>query len=260
MPVALVVALGLVVGLLTVLVIGLLRSHAEILRALHDLGVHLEDGAEGATAGALGATRGPGATAAGVPRPRAEASVGDVAHDISGDLPEGGSAQVAVVDVPHATVLAFLSSGCGTCAGFWEALADDDLRRLPGGDARVVIVTQGHEHESAATVADLAPVDVVTVMSSEAWDSYRVPVSPYFVLVDGPSGRVVGEGAGTTWEQVVDLLGRSVADQDIVAAQRRRSRRGGERAAEVDRALLAAGIGPDDPSLYPPELDQEVPR
>ncbi len=31
--------------LLAVLVVGLLRSHAEILRALHDLGVNLEDGA-----------------------------------------------------------------------------------------------------------------------------------------------------------------------------------------------------------------------
>ena len=39
-------------------------------------------------------------------------------------------------------------------------------------------------------------------MTSEAWDDYGVPVSPYFVLVDGPSGRVVGEGAGTSWEQV----------------------------------------------------------
>lgn len=256
MATALVVALGLVVALLAALVIGLLRSHAEILRALHDLGVHLEDGADGAATASRGTTRGPSATAAGVPRPRAEGGIGDAAHDITGDLPEGGTAQVAVVEVPHATVLAFLSSGCGTCAGFWESLADRDVRQLPGPDTRVVIVTQGHDHESAATVADLAPVDVVTVMSSDAWDDYGVPVSPYFVLVDGPSGRVVGEGAGTSWEQVVDLLGRSVADQDLLAARRRRSGRGAERAAEVDRALLAAGIGPDDPSLYPPELDQ----
>ena len=36
---------GVVILLLAVLVVGLLRSHAEILRALHDLGVNLEDGA-----------------------------------------------------------------------------------------------------------------------------------------------------------------------------------------------------------------------
>ena len=41
---ALVVALAVVVGLLTVLVIGLLRSHADILRALHELGVDLDPG------------------------------------------------------------------------------------------------------------------------------------------------------------------------------------------------------------------------
>ena len=41
----LIVVQGLVILLLAVLVVGLLRSHAEILRALHDLGVNLEDGA-----------------------------------------------------------------------------------------------------------------------------------------------------------------------------------------------------------------------
>ena len=39
----LIVVQGLVILLLAVLVVGLLRSHAEILRALHDLGVNLED-------------------------------------------------------------------------------------------------------------------------------------------------------------------------------------------------------------------------
>ena len=46
---ALVVALVLVVALLAVLVIGLLRSHSEILKALHDLGVNLEDGSPAPT-------------------------------------------------------------------------------------------------------------------------------------------------------------------------------------------------------------------
>ena len=35
---------GLVIALLATLVVGLLKSHAEILRALHDLGVNLEEG------------------------------------------------------------------------------------------------------------------------------------------------------------------------------------------------------------------------
>ena len=34
---------AVVIGLLSLLVVGLLRSHAEILRALHDLGVNLDE-------------------------------------------------------------------------------------------------------------------------------------------------------------------------------------------------------------------------
>ncbi|MDP1807295.1 MAG: hypothetical protein Q8K72_19110, partial [Acidimicrobiales bacterium] len=83
---------------------------------------------------------------------------------------------------------------------------------------------------------------------------YDVPVSPYFVLVDGPSGRVVGEGAGTSWQQVVDLLGKATADADISPATPRRSparMSGQDRAERVDRELRAAGVEPGDPSLYP---------
>ncbi len=48
MSAAIAVGLVVVVTLLGVLVVGLLRSHAEILRALHDLGVHLGDDAAAA--------------------------------------------------------------------------------------------------------------------------------------------------------------------------------------------------------------------
>ena len=75
-----------------------------------------------------------------------------------------------------------------------------------------MVVTNGPEAESPAAVADLAPPRLVTLMSSHAWDDYGVPVSPYFVLVDGPTGRVVGEGAGTSWDQVIDLLAKATAD------------------------------------------------
>ena len=40
---------AVVIGLLCVLVVGLLRSHAEILRALHDLGVDLDRKDDGPT-------------------------------------------------------------------------------------------------------------------------------------------------------------------------------------------------------------------
>ncbi len=44
---ALVVALTAVVALLSLLVVGLLRSHAEILRRLHELGAGLDPDPEG---------------------------------------------------------------------------------------------------------------------------------------------------------------------------------------------------------------------
>jgi len=159
-----------------------------------------------------------------------------------------------VRDVEHATLLAFLSTGCGTCGTFWEALRQDPGAHLADPTTRVVVVTNGPEAESPAAVADLAPPGIVTVMASDAWDDYGVPVSPYFVLVDGPSGRVAGEGSGTSWAQVLDLLGKAEAD----TATRRReverpvTRMGGQdRADRVDRELRAAGIEPGDPSLYP---------
>jgi len=256
---AVAVGLTVVVGLLGLLVVGLLRSHAEILRALHDLGVNLEDGAPTRPGRRAAVASRLGPTAPGVARPRATSGL-STAHDVSGQLPTGGAAHVAVVGAEHSTLLAFLSTGCGTCASFWEALSDADERALPGADTRVVIVTQGVETESEAAVAELAPVDVVTVMSSEAWDAYDVPVAPYFVLVDAAAGEVVGEGAGVSWRQVIELLGRSVDDQAVRDARARRLRgNGAERAEAIDEALLAAGIQPGDPSLYPTPSEDATP-
>lgn len=253
---AVVVGLILVLGLLAVLVVGLLRSHAEILKALHDLGVNLEDGADNVPARRRAAVsnHGPVRTADGVPRPRDEDSPLGPAVDVTGRLPGGGTARVAVTGVEHATLLAFLSTGCGTCGTFWEALSAPEGPAVPGRDTRVVIVTNGTEAESEAAVAELAPTGIVTVMSSEAWDDYGVPVSPYFLLVEGPSGLVVGEGSGTSWEQVLDLLGRAVADAGLARpAERSQLTRlaGQDRADWVDGELRAAGIEPGDHSLYP---------
>lgn len=259
MSTAITVALGLVVALLTALVVGLLRSHAEILRALHDLGVNLEVDHEVRASAGRSVTSSPHAprrTAPGVAPARSEAEPFGPAHDITGVLASGGAAHVAVAGTSHATVLAFLSTGCGTCGAFWEALAQPESVELPGPNTRLVVVTNGPDAESPAAVAELAPPGVVTVMSRDAWDDYNVPVSPYFVLVDGPSSRVIGEGAGTSWEQVMDLLSRSVADAGSSAGSARtrtdRTRMSGQdRADWVDAELRAAGIEPGDPSLYP---------
>ena len=263
---AVVVVETLLLALMALLVGGLLRSHAEILRRLHELGAGIYDDdadADAAAASTTGGVRSPVElrTRPGVPEPRsAEGSVATDAHDVAGLTPIGSTAMVGVVDTGHTTLLAFLSSGCGTCADFWRAFGDGEGTRLPGPDTRLVIVTKGVEAESSSAVAELAPAGVTTIMSTEAYDDYAVPANPYFILV-GPTGRVMGEGAAASWQQVATLLGQAVADagMDLDGSPLQRSAPAGrmsgpERADRADADLLAAGIGPGHPSLYPEEL------
>ena len=217
--VVVVTLLAVAVGLLGLLVAGLLRSHAEILRALHDLGVDLDPGRR---------PRGAHATLA------PPHSAGAVA-DVTGTDPSGSPQHVAVAGVSHATLLVFLSTTCLTCREFWTAFADATLQ-VPS-DARPVLVTRGSEAESPSAVRKLAPPTVHTVMSSETWQAYHVPGAPYFVLVDGSRSRVIGEGTATSWERVQELMGQAIAD----------AREG----RNVDAELRAAGVEPGDPSLYP---------
>jgi hypothetical protein len=249
---ALVIALGVVVGLLAVLVAGLLRSHADILRALHALGITEEeltgpdDGPpDGVDDGATFRTQ------PGVPRPRGAEALDGAAHDIVGTTPSGGAARAAVLATRHTTLLAFLSSGCLTCRDFWDAFSRK--LDLPGTDTRLVIVTQGPESESAATVAGLAPEQHTVLMSSEAWNDYAVPVSPYFLLIDGPSGEIIGEGAASSWDSVQGLLDQALADtgRNRSGTRTGTSRaRGAVRQADTDQALADAGIEPGDERLH----------
>lgn len=241
----LVIAEGVAILLLGVLVAGLLRSHADILRKLHDMGVDLDHEHEG-----------PGFRVhSSMPQP--SAAVAAAAHDVSGTDAAGGAIGIRVLGAPQPTLLAFLSTGCTTCGEFWQALAAPDATE-PVQPARLVIVTKGVEEESPSLVADLAPRDVPVVMSSTAWADYGVPGSPYFVLVDGTGGRVIGEGSATAWDQLRGLVGQALADATIIG----RSAGGGrDRADRIDRELAAAGIGPGHPSLYenpePPDGHQD---
>src|SRR6266508_1266809 len=79
----------------------------------------------------------------------------------------------------------------------------------------LLVVLKGAEAESVAAARKLAPPDVEVVMSSEAWETYGVPVAPYFVYVDGPSGDIVGEGAAATWAQIVSLIERSLEEAGL---------------------------------------------
>ncbi len=207
--------------LLGILVVGLLRSHAEILRKLHELGAGLDPDA---TAGVTSA-----------PAPvRRTASTG---FDVSGTTPGDEAVRIGVVGARQSTLVAFLSSGCLTCGGFWETFAQTDRLAIPGG-ARLVIVTKGPEAESESRIRELAPAAFPVVMSTEAWLEYKVPATPYFVYVDGPSGRILGEGSAQTWDQVRSLWSQALADAED-----------GE--ARADRELLQAGIRPGHRSLYP---------
>ncbi len=248
----LVAVLTVVVVLLAVLVVSLLRSHAEILRRLHELGagVYADD-----EAGAPAAP--PIRTRDGVPEPRVGGT--DRVHDIAGRSPAGNAIRVGVVGTEGLTLLAFLTSGCAVCGNFWSAFADPEAVRQAEFAGRVVVITKGPEAESAAAVAALAPPGLTTVMSTEAWSDHDVPVAPYFLLIDGVAERVVGEGAASSWPQVASLLSRALADtgHGTDGAQGRAARRRGRaRAEQADDVLRRAGIEPGDASLHPPKAGE----
>lgn len=231
---ALLIIEGLAIILLGALVVGLLRSHAEILRTLHQLGAGVGDHADHGT------------DTFARPRPRL---VSEGAKDFVGTTLAGSTMHIGVSGTDHRTLLAFLSTGCASCLTLWESLATEDP--LQGLDnTRLVLVTKGREAESQSRLEQLAPPGATLVQTTEAWEEYGVPVTPYFVLVDGATGAVVGEGSAASWSQVRSLIGQAVAD-----AAARSSAEDDEMAA--DRELRKAGIGPGHPSLYPPEAGED---
>ena len=239
---AFVIAEGVAIALLGLLVAGLLRSHAEILKALHDLGAGVDPDADRAAPGAAPA-----------PATSHRGSGIEQATDVAGTDLAGDAVALAVTSVEHDTLLAFLSTGCTTCEPFWSAFrAGVDVP----GQARLVVVTQSHESESR--LRDLAGPGLEVLASDGAWDAYGVPGSPHFVYVHGPSGRVTGEGTGPDWPAVRDLMSQATADRALRAATGRvQDVEWRDNPSRIDGELLAAGIGPGHPSLAaPPDLDR----
>jgi hypothetical protein len=267
---AAVIALGVAVVLLGVLVLGLLRSHALILKALHELGAGLElerEAGTGVTTATTGGSPGPvpvelePGVVAGTRKDSA------TAHDILGTDLDRAERTVAVSAAGSRTLLAFLSSGCSVCQTFW-----DEFRGqvdVPG-NGTLQVIAKGPAEESPSSLRSLAG-DRPVVQSSAAWADYDIPGSPYFVFVE--DGVVTGEGSATTWGQVRGLMAQGVADaQDARAAAGRAGPGtlvGDERSADgqvredlglgdldnlprMDAELRAAGIAPGDPSLYQP--------
>ncbi|HYN28319.1 MAG TPA: hypothetical protein VES95_00405 [Dermatophilaceae bacterium] len=286
---AVVVAEGVAILLLGVVVLGLLRSHALILRALHDLGAGLdlerEAAEDGATAGATSAP--PAGSASGPVAVELERGVvpatrqgGPGSHDVVGTTLAGDATTVEVHGPGSRTLLAFLTTGCSVCQTFWEDFTAPELPGIPGG-ARLVVVAKGPQDESPAALRRLAGDRLEVLQSSGAWTDYDVPGSPYFILVE--AGQVTGEGSATTWPQVRDLLAQAVEEAADARAAAGRSGPGavtgsphhghqpghgghhagdtsdptgfvdrGERddLTRVDSELLRAGITPGHPSLY----------
>ena len=220
---ALVVIETVVVALVVLLVAGLLRSHAEILRRL--------DAGSPDTDERLASSR------EAPPRPN-----GQRAPDILGTTLRGGLVKVGLGSGQQ-TLLAFLTSGCSTCRDLWAELHTPSPT-LTGG-IRVIAVTKDARFESSSQLRKLAPGSLTVVMSSAAWEDYAVPASPYFVHV-GAAGAIEGEGVAPTLAGVGSLLADAVEDARLAAGGN-----GLARAQRAEAELAEAGIGAGHPSLYP---------
>lgn len=218
---AVIVIEAVVIVILLVLVAGLLKSHAEILRRLDALD--------------------PGSAPTREQRLRTTGLGQAPAEEISGVDLEGRAVNISLTHGRGETLLAFLSSGCASCRVFWQELATEP--EMPTEGTRPVIVTKGPRSESPSQIAELAPDQVRLVMSDEAWDSFRVPLTPYFMLVDGDGG-VIGEGSATNMGHLLGLFRQSAADASPTAMTTR------GREQFTDRRLSQSGIEPGDPSLY----------
>ena len=182
-----------IVSILSVLVAGLLRSHASILRALY------------AESNDDQSSEGPSSE---VPGPRQI----DVT-DIVGETLDGVQTDVALTSGSSPALLAFLSTGCLACHAFWRAFGEaDKLAALDGTE--LVVVTKGRDLESPSELRKLAASvpDVRVVMSQLAWEAYAPPVVPFFFAIDRAHQIVSGSGSATDWAQMEKLV--LLADAD----------------------------------------------
>lgn len=219
---AVVIIEAVVILLLVVLVAGLLKSHAEILRKLDRLGT--------------------GETVTSEPRRRATGLGRAPSDQLTGVDPTGAAVSLSLrPGTEDGTLLAFLTTGCASCRVFWEELANEPDMPSPG--TRPIVVTKGVEAESPSKVRELAPRGMTVVMSDDAWDAFKVPLTPYFLLLDREGG-VVGEGSASNMAHLLSLFRQSAADADPT----RLGTRGREEF--TDDRLRRSGVQPGDRSLY----------
>ena len=232
------------------LVVGLLRSHAEILRRLHDLGVDLDD----ARRTREPCTRDQFNVFPEVPSPGPTRRRCRPGRDLSGVDLADGAVSVRVVGAPH------------THADRLPVRHLPHLRALlgrvrPAGRARPLARRAARDRdqgprrgEPGAHRRRRARRGIPLVMSREAWDGLRrARARPTSCWSTARPGQARGEGTGIDWPQVRGLLD---AGQPTTRCSPASSRRGGcakpaaddARERRVDAELMAAGIRPGDPA------------
>jgi len=228
---AVVIALAVVVVLLGILVVGLLRSHADILRRLESVGAGLDGSPD--RHGQITLTK------------RESAPVRE--RRVTGVTPDGDPLVASLSTGSDPTLVAFLSTTCSTCTPFWEGF-ESSLMHFGGHRHRVMVVTMGESEESPSRAQALAKPGVDVVMSSSAWSDFEVPGAPYFVLLEPATGRVIGEGSAMSFESLEEFLSDATNDRrwDLSRGVDDHSEEG-----RIDADLRRAGILPGDPRLYP---------
>lgn len=234
---SIVIALAVVVALLGILVVGLLRSHADILRRLESVGAGLDGVGHDHGSSQITLTRKSGALLSD--------------RRIAGVTPDGEPVVMSLSTGSDPTLLAFLSTTCSSCTPFWDGLQASTMH-FGGHRHRVVVVTLGESEESPTRAQSLAKPEVDVVMSSTAWAEFEVPGAPYFMLIEPVTGRIIGEGSAMTYESLLEFLTDATNDQqwDLEV--------GGSAVSEesrIDADLRQAGILPGDPRLYPEKGD-----
>jgi hypothetical protein len=126
------------------------------------------------------------------------------AVDVRGADPEGEPTVIPLEATEQPTLLAFLSTSCGICVGLWERLRAGELQAEAPG-VLPVVVTKDAGLEDVDRIRGLASAEVPVVLSSEAWDDYEVPGSPYVMVVSSAPGSVATEGSVADWQDLVRM-------------------------------------------------------
>jgi hypothetical protein len=204
-------------GLLAALCVGLLRTNASLTRRVDALEIAAERARRRQAANALRteasqeATMGSSPSGSSDAEPEDDPAPQDSADDglvsLDGTTPDGSPLSVDL----HSSdpqLVAFLSTSCAICTSLWEGLRSGALAEQ-SPTLRSIVVTKSAPVEDADRVRELSGAgDIVTVMSTQAWEDYEIPGSPYFLLVGGEPRDVIGEGPASGWADVSAIVGR----------------------------------------------------